>query len=182
MKKVLFIVILLISFTSFSQQGNKEIGVDLNFWTSNIGGSVNISPKFGYEVADSLVIGASFRYINYRSNLDGIQGRSNIFGAGIYGHYRFLNWLYAGADIELYFTPYNYNSTPANPLYNAKVPAVLLNGGLSHKIGSHFRINAGIYYDVINNINSPLKLSYMTRNAKGVYLPIFYRVTFIFVF
>jgi len=46
MKKYIAIFSLLISGFMFSQQGSKEIGVDLNFWASNNGGGGKISPPF----------------------------------------------------------------------------------------------------------------------------------------
>lgn len=181
MKKYLLIFIIAhLSLFGFSQKGTLEAGLDLNFWQSSNGGNINVSPRVNYEVADSLVVGASFRYINYWSYLYGTGGHLNIFGIGIYSHYRFLKWLYAGADFELYFTPFNYNSTGANPKSRATAPAVLLNAGISHKFGKIFRLNAGIYFDAINSLNSPLRTSYMTKTNKGVYIPLFYRVTFLF--
>lgn len=168
------------SLLGFSQKGTKEIGLDVNFWQSSMGGSLNISPRFDYEVTDSLVVGASFRYINYWSNYYGVSGRMNIFGFGLYSHYRFAKWLYAGGDFELYFPPYNYSSTPSNPKGRTTAPAFLLNAGFSHQFGSMFRLNAGVYYDVINHVNSPLRMSYMTKTAKGKLLPLFYRITFLF--
>ncbi|MBN9293179.1 MAG: hypothetical protein J0G96_04280 [Flavobacteriia bacterium] len=178
MKKYIAIFSLLISGFMFSQQGSKEIGVDLNFWASNNGGSINVAPRFGYEAADNFVIGPSVRYINHWSTLYGQKFSSNIFGFGLYGHYRFIEWLYAGADFELYFTPYNYKVGATKP--KSVAPALILSAGLSRKIGERFRINAGINYDIINNVNSPLRPSYIAQTAKGVRIPLFYRVAFIF--
>src|SRR5690554_3012912 len=108
MKNYLVIFGLIISSFSYAQKGSMEVGADINFWASSNGGSFNIAPRFGYEVADNFVIGPSFRFINHWSNMYGIKGKVNITGVGAYGHYRFLEWLYAGLDVEMYFAPYNY--------------------------------------------------------------------------
>jgi len=110
--------------------------------------------------------------------LIGPELRTPYFLFGLYGHYRFIEWLYAGADFELYFTPYNYKVGATKP--KSVAPALILSAGLSRKIGERFRINAGINYDIINNVNSPLRPSYIAQTAKGVRIPLFYRVAFIF--
>lgn len=181
-KNVILLLLFGLSSMGYAQKGSKEVGIDLSFWQSSQGGSINVSPKFDYEVTDSLVVGTSFRYINYWSSLYGVSGRLNIFGMSVYSHFRFLKWLYAGADFELYFTPYNYNSSSASPKNKATVPAVLINAGISHIFAQHYRLNAGIYFDAINSVNSPLRTSYMTRTNKGVYIPLFYRITFLYKF
>ena len=180
MKNYLVIFGLIFSSFSFAQKGSMEIGADINFWASSNGGSFNIAPRFGYEVADNFVVGPSFRFINYWSNMYGVKGKTNITGLGVYGHYRFLEWLYAGIDVEMYFTPYNYKIGATK--YRSIAPAVILSAGLSRKIGDHFRINAGLNFDVINSINSPMQTSYIVRTAKGVRIPMFYRITFLYVF
>ncbi|HRO76265.1 MAG TPA: hypothetical protein PLP27_08980 [Crocinitomicaceae bacterium] len=180
MKKLILICSLALSSLSFGQQGTIEVGSDINFWVSSTGGSFNLAPRLGYEVVDNLSVGPSLRFINHWSNIYGIKAKSNIFGFGGFAHYRFIEWLYAGVDVEAYFTPYNYKIGAKK--FRAVSPAVILSAGLSRKIGDHFRINAGLNFDVINDVNSPMRLSYIAKTAKGVRIPMFYRVTFLYVF
>lgn len=180
MKKQLAIIILFISSFGYTQQGTMEIGSDISFWASNMGGSVNVAPRFGYEVIDDLSVGPSLRFINHWSDYYGVKNSFNIWGFGAFAHYRFIDWLYAGIDIETYFTPYNYKINATK--YRAVSPAIILSAGMSRKIGDHFRINAGINFDVLNDVNSPMRPSYIAKTSKGVRIPLFYRVTFLYVF
>lgn len=180
MKKLITLICITFASLSFTQQGSKEIGVDLNFWSGTNGGSVNVAPRFGYEVIDNLVVGPSIRLISHWSSLYGVKYSTTTFGFGGYAHYRFLDWFYAGADVELYFPNYNYKIGATK--MKSVAPAMILNAGLSRKIGDSFRINAGINYDVINDVNSPLRPSYIAKTNKGVRIPLFYRVAFIFNF
>ena len=57
--------------------------------------------------------------------------------------------------------------------------------GFCFKLGKHVRLNAAIFYDVINAKNSPFRSSYNfnVKNEAGQIvrvLPIIYRVTFFF--
>jgi len=180
MKKWIFIILMSFSGLAYSQDaGTMEAGIDANFWSSTLGGTLNVSPRFGYALNDDFVVGPSVRFIHYWGNYWGIKSHMNIFGLGLYGHYRFANWLYAGLDVETYFVPFNMKIDPKNK-YKAVAPAILLSFGVSRQITSYFRLNIGIHYDVLNDVNSPLRTSYTMRNAKGVWIPIFYRLSFIF--
>jgi hypothetical protein len=180
MKKIIAISLLLLTSIAYSQKGTMELGADLNFWASSNGGSVNVAPRFGYEVIDNLSVGPSFRFISYWGNTFGVMNKSNVTGIGGFAHYRFIDWLYAGVDIETYFNPYNYKIGATK--FRSVSPAVILSAGLSRKIGDHFRINASLNFDVVNDQNSPLRPSYIARTAKGVRIPMFYRITFLYVF
>lgn len=179
-RKIIICFALFFSSISFGQKGTMELGADLNFWASSVGGSFNIASRFGYEVIDNLSVGPSFRIISYWGNYYGIKSKSTVTGIGGFAHYRFIDWLYAGVDIEAYFNPYNYKVGATK--FRSVSPAVILSGGLSRKIGDHFRINASINFDVVNDVNSPLRTSYIAKTAKGVRVPMFYRITFLYVF
>ena len=175
---------LVIATISFSQAQTKiegtEFGIDGFFSASSYGGSFGAGLKYGFVVKEKFIFGPTFRYQRYWSNniTVGTKYGYNSFGLGGFGHARFGNMLFMGAELEFMRSPYNtYGGITSN--YTV-APALFLGGGFSREFNESIRINAGLYYDVINHPQSPFRDGYFMRRANGSYIPAIYRITFFF--
>ena len=97
MKKSLIIILSIFFSLSISAQTiqGSEIGIDGSVGFSSMGGSFGIGLKYGYKKSPDFIWGPSFRLMRYWSssyNLD-YTGHSNIWGGGVYAHYRIQNVL-----------------------------------------------------------------------------------------
>lgn len=181
--RIAFITLLsvLIMGSSFAQEiEGTEVGFDGYFGASTLGGSFSIGAKYGFKFREKFIAGPSVRYQrNWSKNpTAGFSSSFNVFGAGVFGHARFGNVLFAGAEFEMMRTPYSLNGGAIGPAWS---PTLFLGGGYSQEFNETFRLNAGIMYDVINSVNSPFRQSYFMRNANNVPIPLIYRITFFFV-
>ena len=182
--RVLLFFIVGIYFPSFSQQKGyykSEIGAELYAGFSNLGGAFGGEIKYAYLVNKNLALGPSFRLQRTWTNNFGINQSFNIFGGGGFAHYRLQEKLFLGAEIQLLRSPFNFVSFEQNPKKWA--PIALIGGGVHLKLHERVRLNAGIFYDVINAENSPFRSSYNFKIKDEVgetvrILPIIYRVTF----
>tara|TARA_R110002072_G_scaffold2815_2_gene22205 strand:+ start:7191 stop:7772 length:582 start_codon:yes stop_codon:yes gene_type:complete len=183
----------LLLFASFSLHSNAqeftmerpEIGFDVAFSSSTLGGNVGIGLKYSaFQVGDILVIGPSARYERtwVKNSFSGVNGGYNVFGGGVFAHARFYNALFLGLEYELLKSPYTSNGflTGINPSW---ANTLFIGGGFSKEFNESFRINAGLMYDVINAENSPFKRSYSItqKDANGnivKILPIIFRLAF----
>jgi hypothetical protein len=167
-----------------SNQRN-EIGVDGGFSISNLGGNVGLGLKYAYAYNPNIVFGPSLRYMrSWSSNNNNNQTYGfSIFGGGGFVHFRYQNVLFGGAELEFFKTPINYN------LYSSAtklVPTLFLCGGFSKEFNESVRVNVGLYYDIINHVNSPFRQGYTikkTDSATGAimgYIPLIYRLAFFF--
>ena len=105
----------------------------------------------------------------------------SVFGGGVFGHYRFQNVLFAGAEFEMLKSPYTKLGLLSS--FQTWAPTLFVGGGFSREFNESFRINAGIMYDVINADNSPFRGSYnfTVKNEQGQViriLPIIVRLAF----
>lgn len=182
MSKLHFILFtFLFSISSFTQttQGS-EIGIDGSGAVSTQGGSLVLGLKYGYKKTPEFIWGPSFRILRYWSNpYNSIYaGHYNVWGGGIYAHYRYQNILFFGGELEVLKNPFAL-------LNNAKtqwVPTLFLGGGFSKEYKEMIRVNLSIFYDVINSLNSPFRTSYTIKktNPSGQiigYIPIIYRLS-----
>ena len=181
MKTVVSIVMgVMISLVGFGQQfEGTEVGIDGYFGASTLGGSFSIGAKYGMEPSEKFIFGPSVRFQRNWSNntFTGISGAYNVYGFGAFGHARFANVLFAGAEFELMRSPFNNTVIGGGPTWT---PALFLAGGYSQEFNERFRINAGVMYDVINSLNSPFRQGYFMRNSQQVIIPLMYRITFFF--
>lgn len=190
--RILFIS-LLISFSSFSQQvEGTELGIDGTF-SASFGqirsGTFGLGIKYGFKFGENVILGPSVRYQRYWTNntLTGTAGGFNVYGGGGFIHGRFSNLLFIGAELEFLRSPFTNNGLLTT---NSKwVGTCLLGGGFSREFNESFRLNAGIFYDILDvpnptnpnnpNPNSPLQ-PYLTRKPNGQVIPILYRIGFFF--
>jgi hypothetical protein len=162
-----------------STKSTSEVGVDGYFGASNFGGSGGLGIKYGKIMNNNIIIGPSVRFQRTWSNNLGQKFGYTIFGGGVWAHARFGNYLFAGAEFELLKSPLNYiYITPTRKW----VPTLFVGGGFSKEFNHAVRINAGIFYDAINNVNSPFRFSYSMHKSNGVIIPVIYRIGFFFPF
>jgi len=162
-----------------------EIGVDGYFSAGTNGGNLGAGLKLGIRAnSDSQVIGGpSFRIFRTWSNgyLTTAPSSFNVLGVGAWCHVRFQNVLYLGGEFEVLKVPpgYFYTTPGASQVW---IPTLFLGGGYSKSFGEKFRVNLGIFYDVINNLNNPYRAAYLTKKKVGpngqlgALIPILYRI------
>ena len=164
--------------------GRPEIGAEGFASSSTNGGAYSLGLKFGFKANENIIIGPSIRFIKNWSNLNGSQTFANkTRGIGLFAHARYGNTVFAGIEYELFKTPMNSFGFMDGKNYFAST--LFLGGGFSREYKNFIRINAGVFYDAINQVNSPFRTSYLTKktNATGQvvgYIPIIYRITFFF--
>lgn len=178
-----FITLCLISFTTVKAQDDEEtynrisqeLGIDGYFSASNFGGTFALGLKYGFLFGEeqNWIAGPSFRLQRTWSNFLDQKFSYNILGLGTFIHARFYNALFLGAELEFIQTPLQYNTLqPPKKL----IPVCFLGGGYSQQFNDFWRINAGIFYDVINDFDSPYRPFYTAKQENGVYIPILYRL------
>lgn len=186
MKKYITLALIALNLSAIAQTKaieGYEIGIDGFVSASNQGGAFGLGPKFGFRLNENLILGPSFRWQKTWSSFSTQKFSYSIWGGGIFVHGRFKNVLYGGAEFEMLKSPVNY--TVVAPSTNW-VPTLFLCGGFSKEFNHIVRVNAGLYYDVINHANSPFRTSYfMTiKNPQTgqiqKYLPLIYRISFFF--
>lgn len=170
-----------------------EFGVDVTFYASSSqvsGGNFGLGLKYGFEFGDYFIVGPSVRYQRVWTNntLTGTKGGANVYGGGVFAHARLYNYLFLGTEIEFLRSPYN-TSGQLTSTAKSWVGTCLIGGGFSREFNEKIRLNAGIYYDILdipnpsnpNNVNpnSPLR-PYLVKNANGTIVPILYRISFFF--
>ena len=163
MRRLYLFIVLTIFFNpiSFSQKINgSEIGLDGYFGASNVGGSFGVGAKYGLKTSESLIFGPSMRFMRTWSNNLGLKNSFNIWGGGVFAHYRYANSLFAGLEFEMLKSPISY--TIVNPTSNWAA-TLFLGAGFSREFNQKIRLNIGLYYDLINAENSPFRPSYFMK-------------------
>ena len=163
-----------------------EIGFDGSLNASNFGGVFEIGPKFGFVRHENLVFGPTIRYQRvWSQNVNSTQSFSfNNVGGGFFIHGRYNNVIFGGIEAEL-LRNRNFIIVES-AVFKKFIPTVFICAGFSREFKEMIRINAGIYYDVINSLNSPFRDKYMvkikdaTTGAVVNYVPIIYRISFFF--
>lgn len=186
MKKYLVLAFLSLNISVFSQTKTiegYELGIDGFVSASNNGGAFGLGPKFGFRLNENLILGPSFRWQKTWSSYYSQTFSYSIRGGGLFVHARYKNVLFGGVEFEMLKSPVSY--TAIAPPTNW-IPTVFLCGGFSKEWNHIVRLNAGLYYDVVNHVNSPFRTAYfMTiKNAQTgqiqKYLPLIYRISFFF--
>ena len=178
------IMCVLVMNTSFSQEiEGTEFGVDGYLGISNLGGSFSVGAKYGLKFQENFIAGPSVRVQRNWSKNDftGVSGSYTIYGVGAFGHARFGNVLFAGAEFELMRSPFATSTGTGYSTGPVWTPVLFLGGGYSQEFNESFRINAGVMYDVLDRPNSPFRQGYFMRKQNGALNPLIYRISFIFV-
>jgi hypothetical protein len=119
---------------------------------------ISLTPLIGYQFSPELSSGLQFIY-NYswqtvnegQSNQTSIN--SNTFGGNVFFQYNPIREFYLKAEFE--YDSYSNFQTTQNTTINQAVPFLFLGAGYSKAISKIATINAGIKFDLLNNINSP---------------------------
>ncbi len=183
------------SLFSFSQEvAGTEFGIDGTFWASSgafNSGTVGVGLKYGVKLSEEIILGPSVRYqIAWaNNNFTGTSGRYSIYGGGAFIHGRFAEVLFGGIEFEVLKSPYTNNGYLTNQQGNW-VSTCLVGGGFSKEFNESWRLNAGIFYDILDrpnpadptnpNPNSPLQPYVMKNNNTGVVIPVLYRIAIFF--
>jgi hypothetical protein len=188
--KILVALVFLLSTLWTMGQGKNiegfEVGFDGSVGTSNLGGSFGIGPKFGFLMNENLILGPTLRFQrSWATPLYTNSGYSyNNFGGGFFLHARYKNTIYGGFEAEFLRNKNVYIDTSAT--FKKIVPTLFVCGGFSREFGGFVRLNVGIYYDLINSLNSPFRNSYILTvkdpqtGAIVKRLPMIYRISFFF--
>lgn len=181
--KLLFIMSLNLVVWAQQEFTRSEIGAEIYAGFSNLGGAFGGELKYAAILNKNIAIGPSFRLQRTWTNNFGINNSFNIYGGGAFAHLRFQEKLFIGTEFQMLRSPYNFVSYQINTKKWA--PILLVGGGVHLKLHERIKLNAGIFYDVINAQNSPFRSSYnfKIKNQTGQVvniLPIIYRITFFF--
>ncbi len=159
-----------------------EFGVELVAGGSSLGGSVGGDLKYAAILNENFALGPSFRLQRTWANNLGQKFGFSIYGGGLFAHYRFKNVVFGGIEYQLLHCPVNYVNANSSKSW---LSTLFVGGGFSRDFNHKIRINAGVFYDVINAPNSPFRSSYNfnIKNESGQIvriLPIIYRIAFFF--
>jgi hypothetical protein len=181
-----FTLIIAIGFSGlvYSQKiEGMELGLDGFFGASTMGGSFGFGPKLGFRMNENLILGPSFRFQRTwsKNNFTGQEFSFNNYGGGIFIHGRYKNTVYGGIEAEVMRTANLFIDTSA--VFKRVVPTVFLCAGFSKEFNEKIRLNVGLYYDIINSLNSPFRTSYVMtiKNPETGqivrYIPMIYRIS-----
>ena len=185
MRFILFLCITSVFSLSFHSQvsyDGSEIGLEIVAGGSNLGGSVGGDLKYAAVLNENFALGPSFRMQRTWYNDSGQKFGFSIYGAGVFAHYRLKNVVFAGIEFEALHCPINYVNVNSSKSW---LSTLFIGGGFSRDFNHKIRINAGVFYDVINADNSPFRSSYNfnIKNEAGQIvkiLPMIYRISLFF--
>jgi hypothetical protein len=186
MKRIVLHLFFYLSFLSHAQIEGYELGLDGFFSASTMGGGFGVGPKLGFRMNENLILGPCFRYQRSwsKNNFTGQEFSFNNFGGGFFLHGRYKNTVFGGIEAEILGNRSGFIDTSA--IFKRVVPTVFICGGFSKEFNQTVRLNLGIYYDIVNSLNSPFRSSYVLsiKNPETgqitKYLPIIYRISFFF--
>jgi hypothetical protein len=183
MKNWVFLIALLFAGKSIAQLQymGSELGLEPYIGFSNLGGAVGGELKYAARLSENLLVGPSLRVQRNWSNNLGMQSNMTTWGGGVFAHYRYQELIFGGVEFQYLKSPFSF----VNPLQVVKPwsPTLMVGGGFYLKLSDKVRLNAALFYDVINADNSPFRSSYTfkVKNEFGQVvriLPIIYRLTF----
>lgn len=154
-----------------------ELGADLNFSASSFGGTGGLGLKLGFVQREKIILGPSIRYQQSWSNINGVKTGFAVYGGGGFAHVRLVNYFFLGTEIELLSSPLQYTIITQTRKW---IPVALVGGGFSRAFTQNFRLNAGIMYDLVNHVDSPLRNGYFMKKENGIPIPVIYRIAFFF--
>lgn len=198
MRKVIVALSFVFAFQSYQAQYRPEIGVEIAAASiSSMGGTVGGAIRAGLGEAygehnEGVAYGVMFRYQHLwnQNNFTGVGASGSLYGAGLYAHYRFMEWFFIGAEMEYIRNPFIIPQGQNVP--NRKWTLAAFVGGGASKDFDWVRLNLGVQYDIADALRDPLRPSpfrnqYFIRlrnsaqpGAGGSYLPLIYRLTFFF--
>ena len=154
MKKIILTALLfcLTLATHAQERSNRWVlGGSLGFSLGESRTSLNISPQLGYRLTDSFTLGGGFNYAYYKWKSS--DSRSNYLGLNAYAQLTPIRYLRLFVQPEVYR---RWGRT-AGISDEEKVFATLLVGGGVIVPVVRGGISMSVYYDVIQNENSPYR-------------------------
>lgn len=188
MKKLLLILILAVSGHLNAQidehyqdyEGlEQELGLDGAFNASTFGGTFALGLKYGWKLNDIVIAGPSLRYqfAWAKPQYNPTSATFHFIGAGGFLHARLFNVFFVGTELEFFRSPRYVNGVFTGE--KKLILTGLIGGGYSMEFNEAWRLNLGIFYDVVNSESSPLRPQYFLRTNNGQVLqPVIYRVNF----
>ena len=188
MQKTAFIIfVLFFSLSAICQEQDSiypgEFGVDGYGNAGTFGGTFSLGLKYGIvkDQNPQYIFGPALRIQRvWSKNIAGQSFGFNIIGIGAFTHFRFYDVLFAGIEFEVLNSPINYNFLETPKKW---VPTAFIGGGYSQHFDAGWRLNLGVFYDVIDNINSPFRQFYAAKkdvNGVKIPIPIIYRLAAFF--
>jgi len=183
MNKFIFIFAFFASVPAHAQLNymGSELGLEPYVGFSNMGGAVGGELKYAARLSENLLVGPSLRVQRTWANNLGVQSQMTTWGGGVFAHYRYQDLIFGGVEFQYLKSPFSF----VNPLEVVRPwsPTLMVGGGFYLKLTDKVRLNAALFYDVINAPNSPFRSSYtfQIKNEFGQVvriLPIIYRLTF----
>ena len=188
MKSYFILLFCLLSFNQFHAQliEGTEIGIDGSLSGSNLGGAGGCGVKFGFKTTENFIFGPSIRFNKAWSTPSYTTQKFSYtnWGGGFFAHGRYGNVVFGGVEAEVIQNKNIFVDTSA--LFKKTVPTIFICGGFSKEFNGFVRLNFGLYYDLINSLNSPYRNAYMItikdpQTGQIVRrLPMIYRITFFF--
>jgi hypothetical protein len=178
---LLFGLIVVIKANAQLSYMGSELGLEPYIGFSNMGGAIGGELKYAARLSENLLVGPSLRVQRTWSNNLGVQSQMTTWGGGVFAHYRYQELVFGGVEFQYIKSPFSF----VNPLEVVRPwsPTLMVGGGFYLKLTDKLRLNAALFYDVINAPNSPFRSSYSfkVKNEFGQVvriLPIIYRLTF----
>jgi hypothetical protein len=186
MKSTILTFLCAISFGKIviSQQlQGSEIGLEGYASASTLGGNFGLALKYGMKINENLIVGPSLRWMKSWSKNNGSNFSYSIAGGGAFAHLRYGNIVFGGAEFELLHSPLYYGFISSSKSW---VPTFFVGGGFSREFKEIVRLNAGVFYDMIDNDNSPFRTGYLMKKTNSItgqvsgFIPVIYRISFFF--
>ena len=163
-----------------------EIGIDGSLSGSTLGGAAGCGIKFGMKTTENFIFGPSIRFNKAWSTPSYTTQKFSYtnWGAGFFAHGRYGNVVFGGVEAEIIQNKNIFIDTSAT--FKKFVPTIFICGGFSKEFNGIVRLNFGLYYDLINGLNSPYRNAYIIsikdpQTGKVVRrLPLIYRISFFF--
>ena len=188
MKSYFILLVSLLSFTQFHAQliEGTEIGIDGSLSGSSLGGAAGCGIKFGFKTTENFIFGPSIRFNKAWSTPSYTTQKFSYtnWGGGFFAHGRYGNVVFGGVEAEVIQNKNIFVDTSA--IFKKRIPTIFICGGFSKEFNGFVRLNFGLYYDLINSLNSPYRNAYMItikdpQTGQIVRrLPMIYRITFFF--
>ncbi len=199
MKYFIFLFLLSISSISFAQTETNDEYVDSspkkppyalkehlytggNFGFSISGGLMylEVSPLLGYKINENLSVGLSSKYVYIGPVNKSVNSFSayKYYGGGVFSQYKITESLSALVEAQLLNVQ---NIDPQSSKFRQRVLSntLLLGGGYRSSILGDINLVLYLLYDVIDDINSPYRYSYIFGPNN---IPVIYRIGFTYGF
>lgn len=128
-------------------------GLGLSFGTYT---NIRVAPLVGYELTDNLSAGIGGQYIYFKDKTYSPAFSTDIYGGSVFTRFNFLENFFVMGEFEvLNLENFDNYGTPDYTPSRVNVPALLLGGGISQRTPQGSGFFLGIFFDAIQDPNSP---------------------------